>query len=339
MRQGLEWRLVFDAEVALGLRIFFEDFFEFAERFAGFDHDAQDLERANDAVARGGVVAEDHMSALLAADIVSIAQHGFDHIAVADLGAEDFSTVGFEGFIEAEVAHDGGNQGAALEAAALEVIHRRDGHDLIAIDQLAVFVAEQDAVGIAIVGDTDVRLALAGELLDLLGMGAAAVGVDVCPVRMVVDHDQIGTEFAQDAGAGFVGRAVRAIERDAERLEREVAWKALLGEFDIAAEGVVDAEGFADFCGGRADVFDLSAEDEMLDARFDFIVELEAVVTEEFDAVVLVGIVGGGKHDAGIGPQRAGDVGHAGRREGTDEKCVGAERGEAGDDCVFQHVA
>ena len=129
------------------------------------------------------------MSALLAADIVSIAEHGFDDIAVADLGAEDFSTVGFEGFIEAKVAHDGRNQGAAFEAAALEVIHRRDGHDLVAIDQLAVFVAEQDAVGIAIVGDTDVRLALAGELLDLLGMGASAVGVDVCAVRMVVDDD------------------------------------------------------------------------------------------------------------------------------------------------------
>ena len=233
MRQGFEWWLVFDAEVALGLGIFFENFFEFAERLAGFDHDAQDLECANDAVARGGVVAEDHMSALLAADIVSIAEHGFDDIAVADLGAEDFSPVGFEGFIEAEVAHDGGNQRAAFKAAALEVIDCCDGHNLVTIDQLTIFVTEQDAVRIAVVGDTDVRLALAGELLDLLWMGASAVGVDVCAVRMVVDDDQVGAEFAQDAGAGLVGGAVRAIERDAERLECEMAGKALLGKFDI----------------------------------------------------------------------------------------------------------
>ena len=83
--------------------------FEFAEWLAGFNHDAQDLKGADDAVARGGVIAEDHVSALLAADIVSLAKHGFDDMAVADLGAEDFSTMGFEGFIEAEVAHDGGN--------------------------------------------------------------------------------------------------------------------------------------------------------------------------------------------------------------------------------------
>ena len=174
MRQGLKRRLVFDAEIALGLGVFFENSFEFAERFAGFDHDAQDLERTDDTVACGGVVAEDHVSALLAADIVSIAEHGFDDIAVADLGAEDFSTVGFERFIEPEVAHDGRNQGAAFEAAALKVIDCCDGHDLVAIDQLTVFVAEKDAVGIAVVGDTDMRLALARELLDLLG-GAATV--------------------------------------------------------------------------------------------------------------------------------------------------------------------
>ena len=106
MRQALEWRLVFDAEVALGLRIFFENFFEFAERFAGFDHDAQDLECADYAVARGGVVAEDHVSALLAADIVSIAEHGFNDMTVADLCANDATSEGLEGFIQTEIAHD-----------------------------------------------------------------------------------------------------------------------------------------------------------------------------------------------------------------------------------------
>jgi hypothetical protein len=72
------------------------------------------------------------------------------------------------------------------------------------------------AVGIAIMGDTDMRLALARELLDLLWVGAAAVGVDVCAVRVVVDHDKVGTEFAKDAGAGFVGGAIGTIQRDAE---------------------------------------------------------------------------------------------------------------------------
>ena len=56
--------------------------------------------------------------------------------------------------------------------------------------------------------------------------------------------------------------------------------------------------GLADLAGGGADVFDLAAEDEVLDALLDFVVELVAVVAEKFDAVVLVRIVRGAEHDA-----------------------------------------
>ena len=43
----------------------------------------------------------------------------------------------------------------------------------------------------------------------------------------------------------------------------------------------------------------------------DLVVELVAVGAEELDAVVVVGIVGGGDDDAGVGAQAAGDVGDA----------------------------
>ena len=84
---------------------------------------------------------------------------------------------------------------------------------------------------------------------------------------------------------------------------------------------------------------DLAAEDEVLDPLLDFVVELVAVVAEKFDAVVLVGIVRGAEHDAGIGAQRAGDVGDAGRGQRADEQHVRAERHDAGGERIFQHVA
>ena len=71
--QGLERRLVFHAKVALGLGIFFQDFPKFAEGLAGLDHHAEDLKGADNAVASGGVVTEDHVAALLATDIVALA--------------------------------------------------------------------------------------------------------------------------------------------------------------------------------------------------------------------------------------------------------------------------
>ena len=77
----------------------------------------------------------------------------------------------------------------------------------------------------------------------------------------------------------------------------------------------------------------------MLDLSLDLVVEFVTVVPEKFDAVVLVRIVRGGEDDAGIGAQRARDVGHAGRRQRADQQNVDAERRDAGDERILQHVA
>ena len=65
----------------------------------------------------------------------------------------------------------------------------------------------------------------------------------------------------------------------------------MLGKFDVAPQSIVDAEGLADLRRGWPDVFDLSAENNVFDALFDFVVELVAVMAEEFDAIIFVGVV------------------------------------------------
>ena len=62
-------RLGFHDQIALGLGKFFETGFQFAQRLAGLVHDAQNLERADDAVAGGSEIAENDVTALLAAEI------------------------------------------------------------------------------------------------------------------------------------------------------------------------------------------------------------------------------------------------------------------------------
>ena len=247
--------------------------------------------------------------------------------------------MGGERFIQAEIAHDRCDQRVPLEASAPEEIHGRDRHDLVAVHQLAVFVAQQHAVGIPVVRDADMGLRFLHQFLDLVRVGAAAIAVDIRPVRVVVGDDHIGTEFAQDAGAGLVGGAVRAIQGDAQRFERESARERLLGEFHIAPHGVVDARGLADLRGGRPHILDVPAENQVLDACLDLVVELVAVVPEKFDAIVLIRVVGGGEDNAGVRPQRACDVGHAGGRQRTDQHGIAAERGEPCDHRVFEHVA
>ena len=72
-------------------------------------HDAQNLERADDAVSSRGEIAEDEVTALFAAEIEFFLGHRFNHIAIADFCPHHFSTLRGERFVQAKIAHDGGH--------------------------------------------------------------------------------------------------------------------------------------------------------------------------------------------------------------------------------------
>ena len=91
-----------------------------------------------------------------------------------------------ERFIEAEVAHHRRHERVLGEAPALDKVERGDRHDLVAVDDLAVFIAKQHAVGITIVADADVRAGFLHDALDLFRIRAAAIAVDVAAVGRVV---------------------------------------------------------------------------------------------------------------------------------------------------------
>src|SRR5207244_12431914 len=105
----------------------------------------------------------------------------------------------------------------------------------------------------------------------------------------------------------FLSGAVSGSAGDAPFFERHFSRKTCLREFDVTAKRVINTRGASNFSGGRPDVVDLTAENQVLDLCFDLIVEFVAVVPEKFDAVVFVRVVRGGKNNAGIGAERAGN--------------------------------
>ena len=150
------------------------------------------------------------------------------------------------------------------------------------------------------------------------------MGVDVGAVRLVVRDGQFRPELAQNAGRRFVAGAVRDIDRDAHFLERHPARETGFGKLHVTPEGVIDAGGAPDLLRGRPNGIDLAGKNELLDLLLDFVVEFVAIVPEKFDPVVLVGIMRGGEDDAGVGAERARDIGHARRRERPDQEDVHA---------------
>ena len=111
-----------------------------------------------------------------------------------------------------------------------------------------------------------------------------------------------------------------------------------LGEFDVAVLHAVDALGAAEIVAGGEAVGEIGIE-QRLDLLLDLVAELEAVGPEQLDAVVVVRIVRGRDHDAEIGAHRARQHADRRRRDRAGEQHVHADRGEARDQRVLDHVA
>src|SRR3546814_17542310 len=93
-----------EADVLQQLRHGIEAVEHLAGRCAGLDDLAEDLQARDEAVAGGGVIRQDDVPRLLAADIVAVAAHRLQHMAVADPGAPQVQALGRELAFEPEVA-------------------------------------------------------------------------------------------------------------------------------------------------------------------------------------------------------------------------------------------
>ncbi len=240
--------------------------------------------------------------------------------------------------LQAEVRHhrrdDAGLREASLVAPAL----RDDGHHLVAVDHMALFIDDDHPVGVAVERDPHIRPHFAHLARQRLGRGRPDLEIDVEPVRLDADLDHFGAELPQRLGRDFVGGAVGAIDDDAHSVERDLAAERPLGVFDIAGLDVVDALGAAQIRRAGEHRRDVAVH-QRLDPRLDLVGEFEAVRPEQLDAVILVGVVGGGNHHPEIAAHRAGQHRDRRRRDRAQQQHVDADRREARDQRVFDHVA
>ena len=89
--------------------------------------------------------------------------------------------------------------------------------------------------------------------------------------------DHLGAQFLEDGGGDPVGRAVGAVEHDAQPLQGAVGGEHGFQVDHVAAHGVVHAEGLAHLGGGGAHVIEIVAEGVALDLRLHLVGKLEAV--------------------------------------------------------------
>ena len=91
------------------------------------------------------------------AQAVAVGAHAGVHVLVAHRGGLEGEACLVERLEQAVVAHDGGHDRYAGEAAVLVEVHAAHVQDEVAIDHVAVFVHRDAAVGVAVVGKAHVQ--------------------------------------------------------------------------------------------------------------------------------------------------------------------------------------
>ena len=149
----VERALFADVDVDDGLREGFEVGGEFGEGLAAAMHDVEEQERGEEAVAGGGAAGEDDVAGLFAAEGRAGGEHLLEDVLVADGGAEHFDFAALECGFEAHVGHGGGDDGGVGEEVEGFEVTGGEEQDGVAVDDFAVLVGEEGAVGVAVEGD------------------------------------------------------------------------------------------------------------------------------------------------------------------------------------------
>ena len=248
------------------------------------------------------------MAALLAAQAVVVGQHVLQDVAVAHLGLHVLDAQLLQRQLQAHVAHDGGDHGIVAQPSLLLEVIGADAHHLVAVDHPAPLIHGHEAVRVPVEGQTYVRAQLPHQLAQPLGVGGAAVLVDVGAVRLMVVGGYLRAQLLQHRRGHLVAGALGAVHHNVQPVQAHAG--GLLGKVDVAALGVAlahrSAHALAD---GQLLALGQTVLHNLLDLVLNGVGQLVALAVEELDAVVFDGIVAGGDHRARVRLIVAGQVG------------------------------
>jgi hypothetical protein len=129
---------------------------ELAKRSAGPGHHPEDLERGDDPVARGRVLEDDHVAALLAAEAGPRDLHPLEDVLVADGRPDDLAAGRLDRGLEPAVRQDGHDERALGRTPRSMRSRARSPSNLVAVHDLAGRIDRDQPVGVAVEGEPDV---------------------------------------------------------------------------------------------------------------------------------------------------------------------------------------
>ena len=159
------------------------------------------------------------MAGLLAAKVVAVLAHGLEDVTVAHSSTAQGNTVLAQVQFQTQAAHHGCDESVLCELTFALSGNSQDSHDLVAVYQVALFVNCLATVGVAVVGDAEVRAVLNDSRLQLLGVGGAHTVVDVGAVGLYSQCDDLCTQCLEGCRGRRVGCTVCAVQNNLHAVE------------------------------------------------------------------------------------------------------------------------
>ena len=148
----------------------------------------------------------------------------------------------------------------------------------------------------------DLCAGLLDQTADLPGMGTSAFRIDIHTIGSGVKDRERCPEFTKYLRRGPECGSVGAIDGDLHSVERH-AGNAGPGNRAISRRGIGNRFGDPDIRSICSHGIDLLCENQSLKPFFQRIVQLVAIATKKFQAIIRGRVVRGGDHNASVGAQ------------------------------------
>ena len=186
---------------------------------------------------------------------------------------------------------------------------------MIASDNIAFLVHTQAAVSIAIVGKADIQALLHNKLLKTLNVGRTGVVVDVRAIRLIIDDVGVSTQSIENALSDIPAGTIGAVQADLDTFEGIDTQRDQIAHITVTACHIIHS---------TANMLTMSkgqfrpvlvkymelAIDVVLHQQQSLFGHFFTVTVNQFDSVVVVGVVAGRDHNAAVEVIHTGNIRH-----------------------------
>ncbi len=245
------------------------------------------------------------MTGRLTAQLPVILLEQFHDVAITHFGPHKIHTQRLQCQLQTVIAHQRAHD-TTLQGAVQLAATGNDEQQFIAIHQLPFGIHHQHPIAITVERNPHIRAQLQYFFLQGLGMGGAAVLINIQSIRLNTNGHDFSTQLFKYGRPGRIGRTIGTVHDDAQAMQGQMPGKGAFTEFDVATPGILKLFGFANPVRRHRIHFPAQLG---LNGQLHLIGQFFSFRAEKLDAIIVIGVMGRTDDNAGGSPVGARQIG------------------------------